>query len=127
MINQTKQMNGTGLKLGLLKLESQDDSMSSSTPLSADYKAPGGKLLRVRLREMGERIESVKLSGDFFLIPEDSLPKLEKMLEDVPLKEKELKLLVDRFFRGTSAVALGVAPDDFVRAILAAKSEELGY
>jgi len=98
--------------------------MSGATSLSADYKALGGKLLRVRLREMGERIESVKLSGDFFLIPEDSLPKLEKMLEDVPLKEKELKLLVDRFFRGTSAHALGVAPDDFVKAILAAKPGE---
>jgi hypothetical protein len=98
--------------------------MSVGTPLSADYKAPGGKLLRIRLRETGERIDSVKISGDFFLIPEDSLPKLEKMLEDVPLREKELKLLVDRFFRGTSAQGLGVAPDDFVKAILAAKTGE---
>lgn len=98
--------------------------MSGAISLSADYKAPGGKLLRVRLRENGERIESVKLSGDFFLIPEDSLPKLEKMLEDVPLREKELKLLVDRFFRGTNAQGLGVSPDDFVKAILAAKREE---
>jgi lipoate-protein ligase A len=100
--------------------------MSGATLLSADYKAPGGKLLRVRLREKDERIESVKISGDFFLIPEDSLPKLEKMLEDVPLKEKELKLLVDRFFRGTSAQGLGVVPDDFVRAILSAKPGEAG-
>ncbi len=96
--------------------------MTGATSLSADYKAPGGKLLRIRLRETSDRIDSVEISGDFFLIPEDSLPKLEKMLEDVPLKEKELKLLVDSFFRGTSAHALGVAPDDFVRAILAAKS-----
>ncbi len=100
--------------------------MSGAISLSADYKAPGGKLLRVRLRRTGERIESVRLSGDFFLIPEDSLPKLEKMLEDVPLREQELKLLVDRFFRGTSAQGLGVAPDDFVKAILAAKPEESG-
>ncbi len=98
--------------------------MSGSRSLSADYKAQGGKLLRVRLRETGERIESVKISGDFFLIPEDSLPKLEKMLEDVPLREKELKLLIDRFFRGTSAQGLGVSPDDFVKAILAASGEE---
>ncbi len=96
------------------------------TLLSADYKVPGGKLLRVRLRETGGRIESAKISGDFFLIPEDSLAKLEMMLEDVPLREKELKLLVDRFFRGTSAQGLGVVPDDFVKAILSAKLEELG-
>ncbi len=118
-------MSGAGLKLRLLQTR-MTGFMSSATSLSADYKAPGGKLLRVRLRETSERIESVKISGDFFLIPEDSLPKLEKMLEDVPLKEKELKLLVDRFFRGTSAQGLGVAPDDFVKAILAAKPGESG-
>jgi lipoate-protein ligase A len=100
--------------------------MSGATLLSADYKALGGKLIRVRLKEKDERIDSVKISGDFFLIPEDSLAKLEKMLEDVPLKEKELKLLVDRFFRGTSAQGLGVSPDDFVKAILSAKPGESG-
>jgi hypothetical protein len=101
-------------------------TMGGTTLLSADYKAPGGKLLRVRLKEVDGRIESATISGDFFLIPEDSLPKLEMMLEDVPLREKELKLLVDRFFRGTSAQGLGVAPDDFVKAILAAKPGETG-
>ena len=98
--------------------------MTATIPLSADYKAAGGKLLRIRLRQAGDRIDSVRISGDFFLIPEDSLPKLEKMLADVPLREQELKLLVDRFFRGTSAQGLGVAPDDFVKAILSAKPEE---
>ena len=101
-------------------------TMGGTTLLSADYKAPGGKLLRVRLKEIDGRIESAKISGDFFLIPEDSLPKLEMMLEDVPLREQELKLLVDRFFRGTSAQGLGVSPDDFVKAILAAKPGETG-
>ena len=88
---------------------------------SADYKAPGGKLVRVRLKEEKGQIRSVKITGDFFLVPEESLGKLEKMLEDVPLREPELRLLVDRFFRGTGAQGLGVAPDDFVKAILSAK------
>jgi lipoate-protein ligase A len=88
---------------------------------SADYKAPGGKLVRIRLKEEQGLIRSVKITGDFFLVPEESLGKLEKMLEDVPLKEAELRLLVDRFFRGTGAQGLGVAPDDFVKAILSAK------
>ena len=79
-------------------------------------------MLRVRLTEKDGRITSAKISGDFFLIPEDSLPKLEKMLEDVRLDENELRLLVDRFFRGTSAKGLGVSSDDFVKAILAART-----
>src|SRR6266540_4440731 len=94
----------------------------STTALSSDYKAPGGKMLRIRIREKDGRIESAKISGDFFLIPEESLSKLEKMLEDARLDERELKLLVDRFFRGTRAQSLGISPDDFVKAVLAAKS-----
>lgn len=77
----------------------------------------------MRLKEENGRIQSAKISGDFFLIPEESLAKLEKMLEDVPLKEAELKLLVDRFFRGTGAQGLGVSPEDFVKAILSSKEE----
>ena len=88
---------------------------------SANYKAPGGKLVRVRLREEQGVIRSIKITGDFFLIPEESLGKLEKMLEDAPLRESELRLLVDRFFRGTGAQGLGVSADDFVKAILSAK------
>ena len=88
---------------------------------STDYKALGGKLVRVRLREEQGLIRSVKITGDFFLVPEESLGKLEKMLEDVPLREAELRLLVDRFFRGTGAQGLGVSSDDFVKAILSAK------
>ena len=89
--------------------------------MSSDYKAPGGKMLRIRIREKDGRIESAKISGDFFLIPEEGLSKLEKMLEDARLDEKELGLLVDRFFRGTRAQGLGVSPADFVKAIIAAK------
>ena len=96
--------------------------MTHGEMLASDYKAPGGKMLRVRLSEKDGRIESARISGDFFLIPEDSLPKLEKMLEDVRLDEGELRLLVDRFFRGTGAKGLGVSPDDFVKAILAVRT-----
>ena len=92
--------------------------MEVATFLAADYKAPNGKLLRIRLREEHGIIRSVSITGDFFLVPEDSLPKLEKMLEDTPMREAELKLLVDRFFRGTGAQGLGITSDDFVRAIL---------
>jgi lipoate-protein ligase A len=89
--------------------------------LSSDYKAPGGKLLRVRLEKEGDMIRHVRITGDFFLLPEESLGKLEKILEDAPLREHELKMLVDRFFCGTQAQALGVSPEDFVKAVLSAK------
>ncbi len=97
--------------------------MSSQAVLAADYKGPGGKLVRIRLTEDHGLIHQIKITGDFFLIPEESLPKLEKMLEDVPIREKELRLLVDRFFRGTEAQSLGITPEDLVKAILETKQE----
>lgn len=88
---------------------------------SADFKGPGGKLIRVHLSEDGGLIRSIQITGDFFLVPEESLSKLEKMLVDAPLREKDLRVLVDRFFQGTRAQGLGVSPNDFVKAILSAK------
>jgi Bacterial lipoate protein ligase C-terminus len=88
---------------------------------SADYKASGGKLVRIRLVEDAGQIRSVRITGDFFLIPEESLGKLEKMLEDTPLREQEIRLLVERFYRATRAQGAGVTPDDFVKALLATR------
>jgi len=87
---------------------------------TSDYKAPGGKLVRVRMEEKNGEIETIRISGDFFLVPEDQLSKLEKMLIGAPLKARELKLLVDRFFVATRVKGLGVSPDDFVQAVLTA-------
>jgi len=53
-----------------------------------DYKAPGGKLVRVRLTEERGQIPSVKIAGDFFPIAGESLGKLERILEDTPLGEE---------------------------------------
>ena len=88
---------------------------------SADFKGPGGKLIRVRLNEDRGLIRSIQITGDFFLVPEESLPRLEKMLVDAPLRENDLRVLVDRFFHATQAQGLGVSPDDFVKAIVSTK------
>ena len=90
---------------------------------SADYKAPGGKLVRVQLKEENGMIESVRISGDFFLVPEEDLSKLEKILEGVPLREPEVRLAISRFFNATQAQGLGVSADDFVNALLSATEE----
>ena len=87
----------------------------------ADYKVPGGKLVRVRLREEEGEVQSVQITGDFFLVPEENLSQLEKTLEGVPLREAEIKLAIDRFFKAAGTQGLGVSPDDFVRALLSAK------
>ena len=88
---------------------------------SADYKAPGGKLVRVRLKVEKGKIRSLHLSGDFFLVPEESLGKLEKILLGVQLQESELHQSIDHFFETARVQALGVSRDDLVKALLAAE------
>ena len=87
----------------------------------SDFKSPGGKLIRIRLDQERNQIRSIRITGDFFLVPEESLGKLETMLVDAPLREPELRVLVDRFFQATGAQAIGASTDDFVKAILSVK------
>jgi len=49
----------------------------------AVMKVPGGKLLRAAVRYDGGDIESVRLSGDFFMYPEDGLERLEAALSGI--------------------------------------------
>jgi len=88
-----------------------------------DYKAAGGKLVRVRLTEEEGHIKSVQISGDFFLVPEDSLPTLEKILEGASLQEADLRKIIDRFFEASQVQSLGISADDLVLTLLSAKQE----
>ena len=90
---------------------------------AADYKGPGGKLVRVRLTEENGTIKSVRISGDFFLVPEDSLPQLERILEGSKLEASEVCDRVKRFFETSQVQGLGVSTDDVVHALLSAKEE----
>jgi len=90
---------------------------------ACDYKAAGGKLVRVRLTEEEGKVKSVQISGDFFLVPEDSLPTLEKMLDGTLLQEADLRKTIFRFFETSQVQSLGVSGDDLVRALLSAKEE----
>ncbi len=90
--------------------------------LSADYKVKGGKLLRVRLR-VGEDacIAEIRITGDFFMHPEEALEALEQALLGAPLTPEGLRPRVETFFAGDVQV-IGAGVDDFVQLLLVAKS-----
>ncbi len=88
----------------------------------SDFKAPGGKLIRVRLTEEDGVVRAVQISGDFFLVPEDSLSQLELMLNGIELRKEDLRREVDRFFKLYQVKSLGVTPDDLVQALISAGS-----
>ncbi len=87
-----------------------------------DYKAVGGKLLRVRMTvSAGSRpvIQALRITGDFFMHPEEAIEDLEQLLTGAPLDEAALRARVQTFFDGEVQV-VGADVDDFVAVLLKA-------
>jgi lipoate-protein ligase A len=85
----------------------------------ACYKAK--KMVRVTAEVAFGRIRDIVISGDFFMIPENALTLLEERLLNVPLERERLETAVRRFYKDTGVQVPGVAPEDFVEAIMMLK------
>ena len=94
--------------------------------LSADYKVPGGKLLRVRLALDESRtppvIHEIRLTGDFFMHPEDAIEDLEARLTGAPWDADAIRARVRAFYESDVQV-IGAEVDDMVHIIMAAKGD----
>jgi len=98
-------------------------------PISADarcgnYKAVGGKLLRVRMTvaagaDGAQVIQSITITGDFFMHPEEAIEDLERLLTGAPLDETALRARLQTFFASDIQV-VGADVDDFVTVLLKA-------
>lgn len=88
-------------------------------------KVPGGKLVRATVRFGEERIESVKLTGDFFLYPEEALDRVEDALAGKPVDAGRVALseTVEFVLEDAEAQLVGVGPDDVAIAVLDAIAE----
>lgn len=86
----------------------------------AQIKVEGGKLVKVQLESEGDRIREVRITGDFFLHPEEMIDDLEKTLKGSKLDEDALADCVKAFIKKHEAVLLGVAPGDFAKCIVMA-------
>ena len=96
--------------------------ISNADVRCGDYKAAGGKLLRVRVTVSAENppvIQALRITGDFFMHPEEAIEDLEQLLTGAPLDEIALRQRVQTFFAGDVQV-VGADVDDFVTALLKA-------
>jgi len=84
----------------------------------AELKVPGGKLLRAFTTLREGRIEEVRITGDFFMHPEDALEDLEAALAGADFKA--LAEAVERFFAGRKVEMFGVGAEDFAEVLLKA-------
>lgn len=87
-----------------------------------EYKARKG-LIRVKLR-LGDdgRIAWIRITGDFFMYPEESLLVLERALTGVRFNRDEVSRVVHEFFSSGVKVPF-VTEEDFVEAIMGVHNE----
>ncbi len=83
-------------------------------------KVEGGKLLKVAVEFDPEAIVSVKITGDFFLHPEDTLPFIEASLAGSPLAAAEIESRVQRIVADKGALMVGITPAAIAEAVLEA-------
>ena len=86
----------------------------------ATYKVKGGKMIKISLGESGGKIREVKITGDFFLHPEELIEELEETLVGKPLNEQDLAKAIRSLLKDRDATLLGASPQDFAKCILMA-------
>lgn len=86
--------------------------------MHGEYKPPGGKLVVADFAVEGGALRRVKISGDFFLYPEEALATIAGALEGAPAGEDEAALAA----RVAAALdpdvtMLGFSPEAVARAV----------
>jgi lipoate-protein ligase A len=84
-------------------------------------KENGEKLLRLYLDEAGGVIRSVRLSGDFFMHPEEGVSLIERALEGLQVNEDEIIRAVTAAVERHSIQLVGISPGTIAQAILRAE------
>ncbi|MDO9084559.1 MAG: lipoate protein ligase C-terminal domain-containing protein [Anaerolineaceae bacterium] len=77
-----------------------------------------GKLLRLDVN-YGDHIEQLKITGDFFLHPEDTLEKIVSELTGValPFNKNDLIIKVKFILADNEAELIGISAEDFVNLL----------
>ncbi len=82
-------------------------------------KIPGGKLLRIKM-EADTVIQSISITGDFFLHPEESLLTIEKSLKGMAIESssEQITQKIEDALYTESATFVGVTPKDISEMIV---------
>ena len=87
----------------------------------AEEKVLGGKLLRIKV-DYNEKINSVHITGDFFLHPEDSVDQIEALVVGTSVNEEESKISekIKSYAKGQEIQMIGIDADAIARVVKAA-------
>jgi len=87
-----------------------------------NYKVPNGKLIRIEANLEGNVLKDVKITGDFFLYPEEKVEEIEKALHERKLLRKEIEKTILKVVKENKINLLGVSVKDFVDALMMLRS-----
>lgn len=87
----------------------------------ATEKVPGGKLLRIKIN-YDEKINDVKITGDFFIHPEESINEIENLLNGIRKDEEEKFIAekISKFVSEKDVQLIGIDPVAIARVFKAA-------
>jgi len=85
---------------------------------SSIKKIAGGKLIRVDVVYSGQ-IERVKITGDFFLHPEELITVIEESLAgaEIPLSKGLLVEHLEAVLKNNNATVIGFSPEDLISVL----------
>ncbi|PZA08694.1 MULTISPECIES: biotin--protein ligase [unclassified Meiothermus] len=91
--------------------------------MHGEYKAPGGKLVVVvDLEVYTGRLAQVRVSGDFFLEPEEALDRINAALEGLPVTSDETEIAQAVRQAAAHAEMIGFSPEAVAVAVKRALS-----
>ena len=75
-------------------------------------------LIEVELDLIDSRISTIRITGDFFVYPEEALDKIEEKLVGLALERKELYDKISEIYKNEEISTPGITIDDWVQVIL---------
>ena len=88
--------------------------------MRAELKAPGGKLLKVECKVEEGILKEVRYTGDFFLVPEETIDQLEEHLRNTKATESTITQKTASFFNTENVSLIGLEPKHFTEVIMLA-------
>jgi len=85
------------------------------------YKIPEGKLLKIFLEFEENKINKVKITGDFFLHPEEGVEKIENNLKGIEIKKEIIIEKVNEAVSSESIELFGITAEGITQGILMAR------
>lgn len=85
------------------------------------YKVPGGKLIKILLDEHDGKVSSVKITGDFFMHPEESIDNMEAALKGIPIDKEKIIARLNDFLLDNKVTLLGADSESLAHTIINSK------